>query len=57
LNTIDYDASTETVAFGTGLKWETLYEHLLPFERTVLGGRIYGIGVGGFTLHGGASSR
>ena len=38
---------------GTGLVWDDVYAALEPHNVTVLGGRVPGIGVGGFTLGGG----
>ena len=53
LNEIKYDASTETVAFGSGLLFNDVYNALAPFNRSVAGSRMSGIGVGGFLLGGG----
>ena len=50
---IEYDEVTKTVKFGAGLKWEELYAALEPYGVGVPGGRIPGVGVGGFILGGG----
>ncbi|EIN03944.1 FAD-binding domain-containing protein [Punctularia strigosozonata HHB-11173 SS5] len=55
LNGIDYDAASQTVAVGTGLVFDDVYAALAPHNVTVAGGRVTGIGVGGFTLGGGYS--
>ena len=52
-NEVNYDASTETVEFGSGLVFNDVYNALAPFNRSVAGSRISGIGVGGFLLGGG----
>ena len=45
--------STGSVTIGTGLIWDDVYAALDPHNVTVVGGRLSGIGVGGFTLGGG----
>ena len=52
-NEVKYDASTETVEFGSGLVFNDVYNALAPFNRSVAGSRMSGIGVGGFLLGGG----
>ncbi|TEB19619.1 FAD-binding domain-containing protein [Coprinellus micaceus] len=52
---IEYNEVTKTVKFGAGLKWEELYAALEPYGVNVPGGRIPGVGVGGFILGGGYS--
>ncbi|EED78628.1 predicted protein [Postia placenta Mad-698-R] len=54
-NTVNYDSDTETVAFGTGLVWDDVYKALDPYNVNVVGGRVSGIGVSGYTLGGGYS--
>ena len=48
-----YHPSNGTVGVGTGLLWDDVYAALEPFNVTVVGGRISGIGVAGLTLGGG----
>ncbi|EPS94063.1 hypothetical protein FOMPIDRAFT_1020237 [Fomitopsis schrenkii] len=55
LNAIEYDASTGTVAIGAGNVWDDVYAALQPHGVNVVGGRVTGIGVAGFTLGGGYS--
>lgn len=50
---INYDASSQTVEIGSGLIWDEVYAALQPFNVNVVGGRVPGIGVAGFTLGGG----
>ncbi|TEB23037.1 FAD-binding domain-containing protein [Coprinellus micaceus] len=52
---IEYNEVTKTVKFGAGLKWEELYAALEQYGVSVPGGRMPGIGVGGFILGGGYS--
>ncbi|KAH7334975.1 FAD-binding domain-containing protein [Rhizoctonia solani] len=49
------DGSVGTVDIGSGLIWDTVYATLEPLGVNVLGGRVTGVGVGGFTLGGGYS--
>ena len=55
LDAIEYDASTGTVAVGAGNVWDSVYAALEPYGVNVVGGRVSGIGVAGFTLGGGQS--
>ena len=48
-----YDADSETVEVGAGLVWDEVYSALAPYNVSVVGGRVTGIGVGGFALGGG----
>ncbi|KAA1474543.1 FAD-binding domain-containing protein [Dentipellis sp. KUC8613] len=52
---INYDASSQTVALGPGLIWDDVYAALEPHNVNVVGGRVTGVGVAGFTLGGGYS--
>ncbi|KAF8319537.1 FAD-binding domain-containing protein [Amanita rubescens] len=52
-NEVVYDSSTETVEFGSGLLFDNVYDALAPYNRSVAGARVAGIGVGGFLLGGG----
>jgi len=52
---IDYDSSAGTVAVGAGNVWDDVYAALDPYGVNVVGGRVSGIGVAGFTLGGGYS--
>ncbi|CAE6425123.1 unnamed protein product [Rhizoctonia solani] len=49
------DGSVGTVDFGSGLIWDDVYAALEPHGVNVVGGRVTGVGVGGFTLGGGYS--
>jgi FAD/FMN-containing dehydrogenase len=51
-----YDAASGTVTFGAGLVWDDVYEALEPYGVNVVGGRVTGVGVAGFTLGGGKFS-
>ena len=42
-----------TVDVGAGLTWTGVYKHLVPKGLNVVGGRLDGVGLGGFTLGGG----
>ncbi|KAJ7107011.1 FAD-binding domain-containing protein [Mycena epipterygia] len=50
-----YDAASGTAAIGPGLIWDDVYAALAPHGVNVVGGRVSGVGVAGFTLGGGYS--
>lgn len=50
---VKYDDTTKTAEVGTGPVWDEVYEALEPYGVTVVGGRVTGVGVAGFTLGGG----
>ncbi|KAJ6533797.1 FAD-binding domain-containing protein [Mycena vulgaris] len=52
---VTYDAASNTAVIGTGLVWDDVYAALAPFGVNVVGGRVTGVGVAGFTLGGGYS--
>lgn len=52
-NEVSYDAVDNTVTIGTGLIWDDVYAVLDPLGVGVVGGRVSGVGVAGFTLGGG----
>ncbi|KAF8069311.1 FAD-binding domain-containing protein [Lyophyllum atratum] len=52
---VTYDAATQTAVIGAGLIWDDVYAALAPHNVNVLGGRVTGVGVAGFTLGGGYS--
>ncbi|KAJ7452892.1 FAD dependent oxidoreductase [Mycena latifolia] len=52
---VTYHEATQTVDIGTGLVWDDVYAALAPFGVNVVGGRVTGVGVAGFTLGGGYS--
>lgn len=52
---VTYNAGSSTVDVGSGLLWDDVYSALAPYNVTVVGGRVSGIGVAGFTLGGGYS--
>ncbi|KAL5514287.1 hypothetical protein ACEPAG_2375 [Sanghuangporus baumii] len=54
-NNVSYNAKQGTVTIGFGLTWDQVYERLEPLGIMVVGGRITGVGVGGFSLGGGYS--
>lgn len=54
---VDYDATTGTVDIGAGLIWDDVYAALEPLGVNVVGGRVTGVGVAGFTLGGGMTIR
>lgn len=51
---VTYDAEAAIVGIGTGNIWDNVYAGLEPYNVSVVGGRVSGIGVAGFTLGGGA---
>lgn len=52
-NSVTYDATSNTASIGPGLIWDDVYAVLEPLGVTVVGGRVTGVGVAGFTLGGG----
>lgn len=52
---IVYDPESRTVTVGAGVIWDDVYAALEPHGVNVVGGRVSGIGVAGFTLGGGYS--
>lgn len=50
---VTYDASSQTVEVGPGLIWDDVYEALEDTGVNVVGGRVSGVGVAGFSLGGG----
>ncbi|KAF9460197.1 hypothetical protein BDZ94DRAFT_1311743 [Collybia nuda] len=52
---VHYDPGSQTAVIGAGLIWDDVYAALAPYGVSVLGGRVTGIGVAGFTLGGGYS--
>jgi len=54
-STRNYNAASQTVEIGSGLIWDDVYAYLEPYNVNVVGGRVTGVGVAGFTLGGGYS--
>ncbi|KZT64214.1 FAD dependent oxidoreductase [Daedalea quercina L-15889] len=54
-NNVTYDASAGTATIGAGLIWDDVYAGLEQYNVNVVGGRVTGVGVAGFTLGGGYS--
>ncbi|KAK7448814.1 hypothetical protein VKT23_013544 [Stygiomarasmius scandens] len=52
---VTYDENAQTATIGTGLIWDDVYTALAPHNVNVVGGRVTGVGVAGFTLGGGYS--
>ncbi|KAG6834621.1 hypothetical protein H0H93_008524, partial [Arthromyces matolae] len=52
---VTYDATSQTAVIGAGLIWDDVYTALAPYGVNVVGGRVTGVGVAGFTLGGGYS--
>jgi FAD/FMN-containing dehydrogenase len=50
-----YHSDNQTVDVGSGLIWDDVYEALEPYNVSVVGGRISGVGVAGLALGGGYS--
>ena len=53
-NDVTFHPETRTATVGAGLVWDDVYAALEPYHVSVVGGRVTGIGVTGFTLGGGA---
>ncbi|RPA79345.1 FAD-binding domain-containing protein [Ascobolus immersus RN42] len=52
---LEYDAAAGAVHLGPGLLWKEVVPQLAPYNVTVVGGRVPGVGVGGLILGGGLS--
>ncbi|KZT68325.1 FAD-binding domain-containing protein [Daedalea quercina L-15889] len=52
---VTYDAEANVARIGAGNIWDNVYAGLEPYNVSVVGGRVSGIGVAGFTLGGGYS--
>ncbi|KAE9380997.1 FAD binding domain-containing protein [Stipitochalara longipes BDJ] len=55
INDVIISEDLQSTIVGTGNTWGDVYKVLDPLNRTVIGGRDTGVGVGGFTLGGGIS--
>ncbi|KAE8149884.1 hypothetical protein BDV25DRAFT_155554 [Aspergillus avenaceus] len=55
LNHVIYNAQDQTATIGPGLSWEEAQKGLEGTGRTIVGGRLGGVGVGGYMLGGGLS--
>lgn len=54
-NEVTYDEASGTAVVGAGNIWDNVYAALAPYGVNVVGGRVTGVGVAGFTLGGGSS--
>lgn len=54
---VTYNEASGTADIGAGLIWDDVYTALEPYAVNVVGGRVTGVGVAGFTLGGGEYSR
>ena len=50
---VTFYPGNQTVDVGSGLIWDDVYQALEPDNISVIGGRVSGVGVGGFLLGGG----
>ncbi|KAK6343555.1 hypothetical protein TWF730_011145 [Orbilia blumenaviensis] len=55
IDDVTYDSGTGLASVGAGSRWTNVYEALLPYNVTVLGGRNSNLGVGGYLTGGGIS--
>ncbi|KAH8798000.1 FAD dependent oxidoreductase [Flagelloscypha sp. PMI_526] len=54
-NEVIYSNESQTVTVGAGKTWDEVYAALEPYNVSLVGGRVPGVGVAGFTLGGGYS--
>lgn len=54
---VSYHPESNTADVGSGLIWDDVYAALEPYAVNVVGGRVSGVGVAGFTLGGGEWSQ
>ena len=52
-NQVVYHPETNTADIPAGIIWDDVYRALEPHKVNVVGGRVPGLGVAGFTLGGG----
>ncbi|CAJ2500295.1 Uu.00g031480.m01.CDS01 [Anthostomella pinea] len=52
---VSSDAGTGLVSMGPGARWEAVYGELDKYNRSMVGGRVMDVGVGGLTLGSGLS--
>jgi FAD/FMN-containing dehydrogenase len=52
LDQVDYDEDDQTAVIGPGLSWEEAQKGLDGTGRAVVGGRLGGVGIGGYMLGG-----
>ncbi|KAK9765204.1 hypothetical protein K7432_006660 [Basidiobolus ranarum] len=52
-NQICVSDDKKSVIVGAGLRWGVVYDHITPYNISLVGGRVSSVGVGGFTLGGG----
>ncbi|KAJ5531951.1 hypothetical protein N7494_008503 [Penicillium frequentans] len=55
LDQVDYDENEQTAVIGPGISWEEAQQGLDGTGRAVVGGRLGGVGIGGYMLGGGMS--
>ncbi|GKT94706.1 FAD binding domain protein [Colletotrichum tofieldiae] len=55
LSDVQVDEGAGVAKVGAGARWGEVYKELEKFNRTVVGGRLTGVGVGGLLLGGGLS--
>ncbi|KAL2132715.1 hypothetical protein VTI74DRAFT_3453 [Chaetomium olivicolor] len=55
LNSVSLSDDRKTATIGAGAIWSEIYPQLVPYNVTVMGGRVAGVGAGGFLLGGGIS--
>ncbi|KAK6950570.1 hypothetical protein Daesc_008898 [Daldinia eschscholtzii] len=46
INDLEYDEASQTQRSGMGNRWGAVYEHLVPYGRIVVGGRLNVVGLG-----------
>ncbi|PQE08956.1 oxidoreductase FAD-binding protein [Rutstroemia sp. NJR-2017a WRK4] len=56
INTVEVNETRGIASIGGGAIWGHVYEKLDPLGLSVVGGHVYDVGIGGFTLGGGFSS-
>ncbi|KAK8016706.1 hypothetical protein PG993_014895 [Apiospora rasikravindrae] len=52
MNSLVVSPDQKMVSLGAGGKWSDMYPQLVPYNLTIAGGRVPGIGVAGFALGG-----
>lgn len=57
LNSLALNQDNSVISIGAGNLWVNVYDYLLPYNLSVIGGRVSTIGVGGLTTGGMLNTR
>ncbi|KAI0455555.1 putative FAD-binding oxidoreductase [Xylaria acuta] len=52
---VSYDAAASLASIGPGARWDAMYTELYKYNRSMVGGRVMDVGIGGLALGSGLS--